>query len=670
MKRIVLIASLFALLLAGSCQKVNETVDSAIQPTETITFKCIFPEAYTDVTKVSMTDDGKVGWEVGDRILVHADGSSNRQIVELTAGDISLDKKVATISVAGVTALSGYPAYISRYYAAYPADDVPAGNLYYNTVFHNTNQYLLAACDNGDSVFEFFPQCGLITFIVHDDLQDFDEYVFLGNNDEVVGYDEYICRFANCWKNADDHSQGRADKREYARVTSDGGFSLIATKSVRATVADDGYTVNYLYIPGGVNLTKGFTIRFLKDGVAVKMVSTKTSYSVNIHPGEYLPLGDISSYLKDYSAPASHTAAHPSIEGATNLSSSGTANCYIVEGWDASNKDKVFKFKAVTGNNASAYLTNIASADVYWETFNTETSVKANQVIAQADYEKSGGEVWITFKMPSTLKAGNAVIVAKDGAENIIWSWHIWIPSQSFNAANTYGIYNKALMDRNLGALERTVTGSAAKVESFGLLYQWGRKDPFLGAKRNNSGSKALVAGAAPYATDGDGDGDDLSKITLAQSIAHPTLLGHRQGQDWVTPSDNTLWRDDAKTIYDPCPVGYRVPPYKDDQPLNSSDISSQAGWVDGDTSLKYFTLGSPDAAVFPYCGYYDDWGLPFGSSVASYGGRIAMWTSTYSSDSGKTAWLINVRGASAGNKHFVEATGKTRAGSIRCCVE
>ena len=83
-------------------------------------------------------------------------------------------------------------------------------------------------------------------------------------------------------------------------------------------------------------------------------------------------------------------------------------------------------------------------------------------------------------------KNGNAVVaVKKDG--KILWSWHIWA-CEGYNPDATAQKYNNnagVVMDRNLGATSAT----PGKPQTIGLLYQWGRKDPFL------SGGKCTYEG-------------------------------------------------------------------------------------------------------------------------------------------------------------------------------
>ena len=83
----------------------------------------------------------------------------------------------------------------------------------------------------------------------------------------------------------------------------------------------------------------------------------------------------------------------------------------------------------------------------------------------------------------SSSKSGNAVIAAYSGEHqtgNILWSWHIWVTDYNPDTGKTCTIINTAgasytFMDRDLGA----TTSTPGLSTTLGLLYQWGRKDPF-----------------------------------------------------------------------------------------------------------------------------------------------------------------------------------------------
>ena len=231
---------------------------------------------------------------------------------------------------------------------------------------------------------------------------------------------------------------------------------------------------------------------------------------------------------------------------------------------------------------------------------------------------------------------------------------------QTAIVTENYGILAQPMMDRNLGALVAATADAVAPVESFGLTYQWGRKDPFPGPAAVNKSDNAKVAGMQVSQTPGAGDANE-SKITLEQAIANPTLLGHSKNGDWIDPITNDLWTDSEKTIYDPCPPGYRVPARDKNQPFHSGDLTAAAGWSESTTNFV-FTLGSP-LAVFPFAGYRDDYGP---ESMTHAFDRAVYWTA-YASADGVTGYYVNVR---AGSKHALGEAGKSRAGSVRCVTE
>ena len=306
----------------------------------------------------------------------------------------------------------------------------------------------------------------------------------------------------------------------------------------------------------------------------------------------YMRQGD--SYT--YGVPSEFTTLrHPygltydlNVSSATDLSSAASANCYIIS------EAGLYKIKAVKGNSATS-VGSVASASILWETFGTDTTPEVLDLISGFCY-KDG---YIAFQTADTFKEGNAVIAAKDASGNILWSWHIWFTDQP--QAHVYNNNAGTMMDRNLGATSAT----PGDVGALGLLYQWGRKDPFLGSSSISSSTLAKSTITWPSAVE-----TSSSVGTVDYVTSNPTTFvkgSSSSKYDWHYASrDNTLWTtsDKTKSIYDPCPSGWRVP----DGGYNG--IWSKAGFDDttcestNEGKSKSFSISSPSKTWYPASGY------------------------------------------------------------------
>jgi len=208
-------------------------------------------------------------------------------------------------------------------------------------------------------------------------------------------------------------------------------------------------------------------------------------------------------------------------------------------------------------------------------------------------------------------KSGNAVIAFTIDGE-IYWSWHIWFtdydPNTGVNPTveGSYDVTNGKIyrhnnsfpggdyvfMDRDLGALGTTPGDDA----SIGLVYQWGRKDPFPGAssftKKGREDFRPIydaINGSTPLVFNVNGI-ESMSPplgmsmpIILDAAIQNPKWLLYGGTGDWYTGvrydedlpgttntavmwqargyQNGSLWDEDGKkTVFDPCPKGWRVP--------------------------------------------------------------------------------------------------------------
>ena len=278
------------------------------------------------------------------------------------------------------------------------------------------------------------------------------------------------------------------------------------------------------------------------------------------------------------------------VEITKDLSDDGAANCYIVSSAGS------YKFTPTKGNSSES-VGAIASAEVLWESFGTDVTPNVGDLVTNVKYESGA----ITFETPSAYKEGNAVIAAKDASGTILWSWHIWLTDQP--EGQEY--YNNAgtMMDRNLGATSAT----PGDVGASGLLYQWGRKDPFLGSSSTLSSIVAKSTVIWPTSVS-----SNSSSGTIEYATSHPTtfITYYSRNCDWYytgsSSTDNTRWttQEASKSIYDPCPPGWRVPDGGSKgiwpRALNSSVENSK--WVKGGYNFST-VFGSASTIWYPASG-------------------------------------------------------------------
>ena len=270
-----------------------------------------------------------------------------------------------------------------------------------------------------------------------------------------------------------------------------------------------------------------------------------------------------------------------------------TANSYIVrEG------GKSYKFNAtVMGNGATTAASSISgqnapaitpttlaptNALVLWETGSTKGGVIEDGSVTLANG-------YVTFKTANNSTPGNAVIAVRDASDNILWSWHIWKvpynPNTEYETYTNFAGRSFKMMKYNLGATAiSTWSGAATNAGDLGLFYQWGRKDPFVGASgwtttlQTPAYTSPRVAKLNTEATVSGYNGADA---TIQYSILNPTYFIRGTSTvtyDWLNVTTyaeqrNNLWGNPnatatvpnpamgSKSIYDPCPPGWRVPP-------------------------------------------------------------------------------------------------------------
>lgn len=309
----------------------------------------------------------------------------------------------------------------------------------------------------------------------------------------------------------------------------------------------------------------------------------------------------------------------PLVYGNAITNGSLNSSCYTFGNGDISGVGTALRrFTDYNGNAISgARISGAQSAILVWQ--------DAYNLVSDVKLETNGpdGYDYVTFKVNrDELQQGNVVLAVKDGSGTIIWSWHIWVDEHWFRN-NTDGVigngdvvfdawngeygqftsapYNLGWCDpKNVWYLKRTGTmvfrqahsGNTVtlnleqrekKIEYWignNVYYQFGRKDPIVGFM--NSGSVVKY-------NFGEYDYELRPQfVNIADGIRNPNVLyvganiSYTTGKEhWLNTNYYNLWnntgksfgtvnKDDSnndyqysgvKTVYDPSPAGYQVPP-------------------------------------------------------------------------------------------------------------
>ena len=209
-----------------------------------------------------------------------------------------------------------------------------------------------------------------------------------------------------------------------------------------------------------------------------------------------------------------------------------------------------------------------------------------------------GGEGFLDFEVTAAdIQSGNAVVAVKKGGTTV-WSWHLWFAPK--DALDKIKVTNHQNVDyyftkETLGwkptqwsgstydkprtvkvKVEQTVANNGTKQNAVinitqkpgnvkkgaTTLYQFGRKDAFPGVATSD-----LKAGGI---TENAGD-----NMTIVNNIQNPDKFYIYGSSLWTNYGYYNLWSADntvtggynqgndnpvVKTVYDPCPVGFKMP--------------------------------------------------------------------------------------------------------------
>lgn len=359
-----------------------------------------------------------------------------------------------------------------------------------------------------------------------------------------------------------------------------------------------------------------------------------------------------------------------------------TANCYVVSAPGYYCFSLVYGNAIKNGTtNTSAYTSNKTGSNILKTFINhtgdpiTSPYIKNNNcqpskaelvwqdapgLVTDIKYEDTGNGR-IAFKVDkNTIRQGNAVIAIKDANGTVLWSWHIWVTDenigQTIEVTNHQGKKYK-LMSVNLGWCEgrtetyaermkywirfqsidpdgimhqrRLIIQPSASITTGGNhpYYEWGRKDPFPPSNGLVNTNKTW------YDKDGNAHTESLQTENLSTGVAcimnyilKPDVMQNQSSGDntyanlWSADNNVYTANDEnvIKTIYDPSPVGFKLPPSNAFTGFTTTgEYVSTLSQINGewDSSLKgwnFYTDSSKNKTIFfpvSGCRYYSDGG-------------------------------------------------------------
>lgn len=359
-----------------------------------------------------------------------------------------------------------------------------------------------------------------------------------------------------------------------------------------------------------------------------------------------------------------HASLYVALNTAEVDYSAHPANCYL-----ANKPNAHYTFDAMRNGNGE--LLETASVAIIWQ-----TSMNMLQYLS-FDAGKASFYLAADSNDATRPKSGNALIGGYDAAGNLLWSWHIW--ATGFDPETTaldYGNYE--VMSRQLGAIDNANGSQKEILDSYGLYYQWGRKDPFIGPSTYNASR-----GVAMTLFDADSNTVKVKMVAAdsetgnyAYTNANPThfLTTTDKDASWMTSSVKG-WNAQTKSVNDPCPYGWQVAPASAFAGLQIADDVTVAdaaskyaqayGWTltNGTTSSFYFAAGRR---------LYAD-GLIMNFYEPTLGGRNAAtefqpWVGyNWTADGSVFAFWFNKANPTTSNLRNDLAMGYANGLSVRC---
>ena len=293
--------------------------------------------------------------------------------------------------------------------------------------------------------------------------------------------------------------------------------------------------------------------------------------------------------------------------------SAEVANSYIV-----SEPETNYLIDATRKSDGSLLATSYV--DVVWQT--------ASGFVQYADFEDGKASFYIGADSDDAtkIKQGNAVIGAYNADDELIWSWHIWATDYDPDAEGGTVVFNDyTLMNRNLGAQANDNSTTDKILASYGLYYQWGRKDPYRNMAAGSINERPEINPAWKTVTGNTVYWNDWNIQNAWSSWEkrnnYPLCFMYSRtyydGRDynWVkyeTAPTHYLWFT-PKTNFDPCPAGYRIPTQQE------FDVDYT---LDDDGNIGFTVVADRQFNPLPAQGY-----LKFDGTPRFIGQEVTLWT-------------------------------------------
>jgi len=346
---------------------------------------------------------------------------------------------------------------------------------------------------------------------------------------------------------------------------------------------------------GTATLTKDVTdlLKLRNDGLknATALGTASAPYNLSNSTGAATVENTANSYL--ISAPGHYRIplvyGNAIKNGATNSNAYETTatGTYVLQHFKDHNNQNITN-PWIEKTNSGAYA-GIDGAKIVWA---DEKDLVTSPTIAHV-----GGDGYLDFEVKqSDIKSGNAVVAVTKGG-TVVWSWHLWFaPKSALNkieVTNHQGVkYN--FTEETLGwkpkgevstynaprtvkvKVEQTIANGGVKLftvinitqnpggkkEGISTLYQFGRKDAFPGMDETKLPQGSINKNAGDNMSIINGIQNPQNFYTWGSSWYSNPPAGYSYYNLWSADNTITGWNDNAvvKTVYDPCPVGFKMP--------------------------------------------------------------------------------------------------------------